>query len=129
MSYLNDPRVYFATERTLLSWQRTALSFIALGFVVERYAFMKNLNLPDQINNAHYLLSELIGFSLILVGTFIAFVSAYQHKKFIKNLSNKEIPDGYFVSLGPIVGFTVSIGGLLMLIWILLGFLPKFITF
>ena len=128
MSYLDDPRVYFATERTLLSWQRTALSFIALGFVVERYAFMKNLNLPDQINNAHYVLSELIGFSLILVGTFIAFVSAYQHKKFIKNLSNEEIPDGYFVSLGPIVGYTVSIGGLLMLIWILLGFLPKLIN-
>jgi putative membrane protein len=128
MSYLDDPRVYFATERTLLSWQRTALSFIALGFVVERYAFMKNLNLPDQINNAHYVLSELIGFSLILVGTFIAFVSAYQHKKFIKNLSSEEIPDGYFVSLGPLVGYTVSIGGLLMLIWILLGFLPKLIN-
>jgi putative membrane protein len=128
MSYLDDPRVYFATERTLLSWQRTALSFITLGFVVERYAFMKNLNLPDQINNAHYLLSELIGFSLILVGTFIAFVSAYQHKKFIKNLSSEEIPNGYFVSLGPLVGYTVSIGGLLMLIWILLGFLPKLIT-
>jgi putative membrane protein len=125
MSYLDDPRVYFATERTLLAWQRTALSFIALGFILERYAFMKNLNLPDHINLIHYLLSELIGFSLILVGTFIAFVSAYQHKKFIKNLSSEEIPDGYFVSLGPLVGYTVSIGGLLMLIWILLGFLYK----
>jgi Domain of unknown function (DUF202) len=42
MSYLDDPRVYFAAERTLLAWQRSAVAFIALGFVVERFGlFMR----------------------------------------------------------------------------------------
>lgn len=36
MSNLNDPRVLFAAERTLLAWSRTALGLIALGFLIER---------------------------------------------------------------------------------------------
>ncbi|MGM0680450.1 MAG: YidH family protein, partial [Pseudomonadota bacterium] len=36
MSDLKDPRVLFAAERTLLAWNRTSLSFIAFGFLIER---------------------------------------------------------------------------------------------
>ncbi|WP_229635499.1 YidH family protein [Pseudomonas syringae] len=36
MSDLNDPRVFFAAERTFLAWNRTSLSLMAFGFVVER---------------------------------------------------------------------------------------------
>jgi len=121
MPKLNEATLYFAAERTLLSWQRSALSFIALGFGLERYAFTKNLDLPNQINNIHYLISECVGLSLILVGTFIAFKSAIHHKQFLGTLSTDELPSNYFTLMGPLAGFTISVGGLFLMAWILLG--------
>jgi putative membrane protein len=37
MNEINDPRVYFAAERTLLAWIRTGLTVVGLGFVVARF--------------------------------------------------------------------------------------------
>lgn len=34
---VNDPRVYFAAERTLLAWIRTGLALMGFGFVVARF--------------------------------------------------------------------------------------------
>ena len=124
MSYLDDPRVYFAAERTLLAWQRSALAFIALGIVVERFGlFMRYLNLTNQINPIHFAISAFIGLTLILLGTSISLLSTIQHKQFLKSLSSAEIPPGYFLFMGPLVSYMLFVGGLLMMRWILSGFL------
>jgi putative membrane protein len=112
MPHLNEASLYFAAERTLLSWQRSALSFIALGFGLERYAFA---------NNIHHLVSGCVGLSLILVGTFVAFQSAIHHKKFLATLSADELPNNYFVLMGPLAGYTICIGGIFLMAWILMA--------
>lgn len=33
----HDPRVFFAAERTLLAWIRTALALMGIGFIVARF--------------------------------------------------------------------------------------------
>ncbi|MBX9623444.1 MAG: DUF202 domain-containing protein, partial [Gemmataceae bacterium] len=43
----NDPRVFFAAERTLLAWVRTAIGLVGLGFVVARFGLFLRLARPD----------------------------------------------------------------------------------
>ncbi|HET6326866.1 MAG TPA: DUF202 domain-containing protein [Planctomycetaceae bacterium] len=41
---MDDPRVYFAAERTLLAWVRTGLAMMGFGFVVARFGlFLREL--------------------------------------------------------------------------------------
>lgn len=47
-----DPRVLFAAERTLFSWNRTGSSLMAFGFVVERFGLSMQL-LGVQGDRAH----------------------------------------------------------------------------
>jgi putative membrane protein len=35
-----DPRVYFAAERTFLAWIRTGLGLIGIGFAVSRFGLL-----------------------------------------------------------------------------------------
>mgnify|MGYP006283990981 CR=1 FL=1 len=124
MSYLDDPRVYFAAERTLLAWQRSALAFIALGFVIERFGlFMQYLNQSYPVNPTHLVISVAVGLLLILLGSSISLLSAIQHKRFLINLSNHEIPPGYFLFIGPLVSLLLCIGGLFMACWMMLSFI------
>ena len=43
MSDLNDPRVLFSAERTLLAWTRTSLTLMGFGFLIERFGLFLHM--------------------------------------------------------------------------------------
>lgn len=110
----SDPRVFFAAERTLLAWIRTAVALIGLGFVVARFGlFLQLIDQRGGTSISHHI-SPWIGLALALFGAFAAATSSWQHARFCRTLPQNDRPTGYRSSLALVVGFGVSTAGVLL---------------
>jgi putative membrane protein len=105
MSNLNDPRVFFAAERTLLAWNRTALALMAFGFVIERFG------LAD-------LASLWIGVAFILLGAAVSVVSVRQFRGLLSTLKPIEIPAGHSPGLGIATNLAVAALGIALSVYL-----------
>ena len=123
MSDLNDPRVLFAAERTLLAWNRTSISLMAFGFVIERFGLFLEIMGKEDIQFLQRHLSFIVGLCFILLATFIALYSIISFWRVIKTLKPTEIPVGYNPKIGVATNVIVSFLGLLLSFYLLHGFL------
>lgn len=100
MSYLDDPRVLFAAERTLLAWQRTAIALMGFGFVVERFGLFLRMMNNQPLSPSQRGFSLWLGIGLLVMGAGVCIVSALQHRAVLRSLGEREIPRGYWTGLG-----------------------------
>lgn len=122
MSYLDDPRVYFAAERTLLAWQRSAIALMGLGFVIERFGLFIRLIAHDHpASTAQTAISLYIGVGFILIGASTAMLSAVQFIHFCKSLSPQETPRGHIAWLPPVINLFLAVAGVALSAWLLLA--------
>jgi len=108
MSYLDDPRVLFAAERTLLAWQRTAIALMGFGFVVERFGLFLRIVTNQPLSIAQRGASLWLGVALLLLGALIGVMSAIQFRQVVRGLGEKEIPRGYWVNMGVVINFILA---------------------
>jgi putative membrane protein len=112
----NDPRVYFAAERTLLAWLRTSLAVMGFGFVVARFGVF--LRVARGENPAIAGGTSLIGLGLMLLGTMVTVAACIQHMRFIKQLEASERPRGHWMSLSVLFGLTLGLLGLVLSLYL-----------
>jgi putative membrane protein len=121
MSDLNDPRVFFAAERTLLAWNRTGLSLMAFGFVIERFGLFIAILLPQHAVPLQRGISFWTGLAFVTLGAWVSAYSTVQFRAVLKTLKPVEIPAGYRVSLGIITNLVVALLGVGLVIYFFQG--------
>jgi putative membrane protein len=108
MSDLNDPRVLFAAERTLLAWNRTVAGLMALGFFIDRASLMDLPGVPGRR------LAAGIGIAFVLLGVVLNVISVLHYRRAMATLRPVEIPPRYWPNLAPAVSLGVAILGVLL---------------
>ncbi len=111
VSDLKEPRVLFAAERTLLAWNRTSLSLIAFGFVVERAGLLIQALRPEAVHPQQLELTFWLGLALIMLGAVTSAYSARQYGIVLKSLTPAEFPPGYAARWGLAVNVVVAVLG------------------
>ncbi len=118
MSDLNDPRVFFAAERTLLAWTRTALALMAFGFAIERFALFVAMMYDPQTVAAQvgHGSSFWIGVALIALGSLAVVLAVVQYRRVLATLKPVEIPDGYMAGLASWSSLAVGAIGIALIV-------------
>jgi putative membrane protein len=124
MSDLNDPRVLFAAERTLLAWSRTSLTLMAFGFVVERFGLFVKMLAPQHAGTADASVSFWVGVAFILLGTLLSVLSALQYRKVVATLGPAEVPERYWVNLATFTSLALAVLGVALTAYLFRGFRP-----
>ena len=113
----------FASERTLLAWNRTCISLMAFGFVVERFGLFLEISAREETKAIQRHVSFMIGAGFILLASLIAFYSSWQHKQVLNSIRPEELPSGYNLGAGIIVNNIVGLLGAVLSAYIIYGFI------
>ena len=116
-----DPRVYFAAERTFLAWIRTGLGLMGVGFAVSRFGlFLREFNAthhaPTQTSTAH---SVITGVALVALGVLINITAVINHLVIVRQLSTGTWQPGHASRTAVALAIVLALLGIGMAIYLI----------
>ena len=115
-----DPRVYFAAERTFLAWIRTGLGLMGVGFAVSRFGlFLRELSashLPAQTTG----LSLWSGVMLVALGVVVTLSAVLRHVQLVRELRSGTWRAGRVSTDAVILGLLLAAGAIAMAFYLTL---------
>ncbi|QDV31732.1 hypothetical protein Spb1_36770 [Planctopirus ephydatiae] len=119
MSEGEDPRVYFAAERTLLAWIRTGLAIVGMGFVLARFGvFLQLLHRQEVVRPGA---GSWLGLGMVALGAWTFAIAGWQHFRFVQSLSPQEKPRTWGLNYGLVLAGALSLISLLLAAYLLLS--------
>jgi putative membrane protein len=117
-----DPRVYFAAERTFLAWIRTGLGLMGIGFAVSRFGlFLRQVTATESHLPTHTTgLSLWSGVALVVLGVIVTLSSVLRHIQLIHELSSGTWRPGRVSRDAVILGLILAAVGIGMAIYLTL---------
>ncbi len=118
----DDPRVYFAAERTLLAWLRTGLGLMAAGFAVARFGlFLREMQANQSHSSAHTSgLSLWSGVALVLLGVVVNVSAVVRHIQVVRQLSAGTWKSGKVSTDAVVLALVLAAIGVGMAVYLLL---------
>jgi putative membrane protein len=116
-----DPRVYFAAERTFLAWIRTGIALMGFGFVVARFGlFLKQMALSSHDANIRtYGFSNWAGTGLVMMGVLLNVSAALRHIQLINSFRRGESFVGGPSMVAVTVAIMLALVGIAMVIFLI----------
>ena len=116
-----DPRVYFAAERTFLAWIRTGLGLMGVGFAVARFGlFLRERRASEAHLTVHGTgLSVWSGVAIVMLGVIVLISAVAQHIVLIRELSVGTWKAGRVSRSAVVLATLLALVGIAMAIYLL----------
>jgi putative membrane protein len=121
-SVQQDPRTYFAAERTFLAWLRTGLGLMGIGFAVSRFGlFLREFQAGEQHVAPHGIsISNWSGIALVLLGVIVNLSATARHYQLVRELREGKWQPGRVSGDAVILAVVLALAGVGMAFY--LGF-------
>src|SRR5665213_531406 len=117
-----DPRTYFAAERTFLAWIRTGLGLMGIGFAVARFGlFLRQLQATQAKMPAHTTgWSVWSGVALVALGVIVNISAVIRHFQVVRELSSGTWVPGKVSTNAVVLAVVLACVGIAMAFYLVL---------